>query len=127
MLQKSGIYCCQESSVCPLDTVDSTEDLLFEAVPRADVTGHKLLPWMWLRSALQTYCCWLPGGDMKVLDPVSMLLRQKNGDIFSIPSDGTVYSAIELMADKRIGALLVVDDGHLVGVISERDYARKVI
>jgi CBS domain-containing protein len=64
---------------------------------------------------------------MKVLDRVSMLLRQKGGDIFSLASDASVYSAIEMMAEKRVGALLVVDDGHLVGVISERDYARKVI
>jgi CBS domain-containing protein len=64
---------------------------------------------------------------MKVLDHVSMLLRHKGGDIISIPSDATVYSAIELMADKRIGALLVVDEGQLAGVVSERDYARKVI
>jgi CBS domain-containing protein len=64
---------------------------------------------------------------MKVLDRVSMLLRQKGNDIYSLPSDASVYSAIELMADKRVGALLVVDEGHLVGVISERDYARKVI
>jgi CBS domain-containing protein len=64
---------------------------------------------------------------MKVLDPVSMLLRKKGGDIFSMPSDASVYSAIELMADKRVGALIVIDDGHLVGVISERDYARKII
>jgi CBS domain-containing protein len=64
---------------------------------------------------------------MKVLDPVSILLRQKGSEIFSLPSDASVYSAIELMADKHVGALLVVDDGWLVGVISERDYARKVI
>jgi len=64
---------------------------------------------------------------MKVLDRVSMLLRQKGGDIYSLPFDASVYSAIEMMAEKRVGALLVVDDGHLVGVISERDYARKVI
>jgi CBS domain-containing protein len=64
---------------------------------------------------------------MKVLDRVSMLLRQKGSDIYSLPSDASVYSAIEMMADKRVGALLVVDQGHLVGVISERDYARKVI
>ena len=64
---------------------------------------------------------------MKVLDPVSMLLRKKGGDIFSMPSDASVYSAIELMADKRVGALIVIDDGRLVGVISERDYARKII
>jgi CBS domain-containing protein len=64
---------------------------------------------------------------MKVLDRVSMLLRQKGSDIYALPSDASVYSAIEMMADKRVGALLVVDQGHLVGVISERDYARKVI
>ncbi|MFL6447921.1 MAG: CBS domain-containing protein [Bryobacteraceae bacterium] len=64
---------------------------------------------------------------MKVLDPISILLRQKGGDVFSLPSDASVYSAIEMMADKHVGALLVVDDGWLVGVISERDYARKVI
>jgi CBS domain-containing protein len=64
---------------------------------------------------------------MKVLDRVSMLLRQKGGDIYSLPPDASVYSAIELMADRHVGALLVVEQGHLVGVISERDYARKVI
>jgi CBS domain-containing protein len=64
---------------------------------------------------------------MKVLDRVSMLLRQKGSDIYSLPPGASVYSAIELMAEKRVGALLVVDEGHLVGVISERDYARKVI
>lgn len=64
---------------------------------------------------------------MKVFDCVSMLLRQKGSDVFSLPSDASVYSAIELMADKHVGALLVVDNGRLAGVISERDYARKVI
>lgn len=64
---------------------------------------------------------------MKVLDHVSMLLRSKGNDIYSVPSDATVYSAIELMAEKRVGALLVVDEGRLVGIVSERDYARKVI
>jgi CBS domain-containing protein len=70
---------------------------------------------------------WLSGGYMKVFDCVSMLLRQKGSDVFSLPSDASVYSAIELMADKHVGALLVVDNGRLAGVISERDYARKVI
>jgi len=64
---------------------------------------------------------------MKVLDPVSMLLRQKGNDVYSLPSDASVYSAIEMMADRHVGALLVVDDSRLVGVVSERDYARKVI
>ena len=64
---------------------------------------------------------------MKVLDSVSMLIRQKGGEIFSVPSGASVYSAIDMMAEKGVGALLVVDDGSLVGVVSERDYARKVI
>jgi CBS domain-containing protein len=64
---------------------------------------------------------------MKVVDPVSILLRQKGSEVFSLPSDASVYSAIEMMADRQVGALLVVDNGRLVGVISERDYARKVI
>ena len=64
---------------------------------------------------------------MKVLDRVSMLLRRKGSDIYSVPSDASVYSAIDMMADKRVGALLVLDEGRLVGIVSERDYARKVI
>ncbi|HLH34497.1 MAG TPA: CBS domain-containing protein [Alloacidobacterium sp.] len=64
---------------------------------------------------------------MKVCDPVSLILRKKGCDIFSVPSDTTVYDAMRIMADKEVGALLVVDDGHLHGIVSERDYARKVI
>jgi len=64
---------------------------------------------------------------MKVLDRVSTLLRKKGGQIFSVPSDASVYSAVDIMSDKSVGALLVVDEGNLVGIVSERDYARKVI
>ena len=64
---------------------------------------------------------------MKVLDRVSMLLKQKGGGIYSVPPDASVYSAIEMMAEKRVGALLVIDTGQLIGILSERDYARKVI
>jgi CBS domain-containing protein len=64
---------------------------------------------------------------MNFPDPVSMLLRQKGKQAFSIPSDASVYSALELMADKNVGDLLVVDDNRLVGIISERDYTRKVV
>jgi CBS domain-containing protein len=64
---------------------------------------------------------------MRVLDPVSFALRKKGNDIWSVPSDATVYSAMQMMADKDVGALLVIDHGQLVGVVSERDYARKVI
>jgi CBS domain-containing protein len=64
---------------------------------------------------------------MRVLDPVSFVLRKKGYDIWSVPSDATVYSAMKMMADKDVGALLVIDQGQLVGLVSERDYARKVI
>jgi CBS domain-containing protein len=64
---------------------------------------------------------------MKVHDRISAILRRKGSDIWSIPSDASVFSAIETMADRHIGALLVIDNGHLVGIVSERDYARKVI
>ncbi len=64
---------------------------------------------------------------MKVFDPVSLILRKKGTDIWSIPSDATVYSAMKMMADKEVGALLVMDDNQLRGIVSERDYARKVI
>ncbi|GAB3762581.1 CBS domain-containing protein [Spirosoma pomorum] len=47
--------------------------------------------------------------------------------LYSVSSQETVLAALELMADKNIGAVLVVDDGKLSGIFSERDYARKVI
>lgn len=58
---------------------------------------------------------------------VSQLLQQKGHNIWSIAPDATVYDALELMADKNIGAVLVMDGENLVGILSERDYARKVI
>jgi CBS domain-containing protein len=64
---------------------------------------------------------------MKISDRVSAILRKKGSEIWSIPPDASVYSAVETMADKHVGALLVIEDGHLVGIVSERDYARKVI
>lgn len=64
---------------------------------------------------------------MKLVDPISTVLRQKGGEVWSVGPDASVYEAIEVMADKGVGALLVLADGELVGVISERDYARQVI
>jgi CBS domain-containing protein len=64
---------------------------------------------------------------MRVLDRVSLVLRKKGCEIWSVPSDATVYAAMQMMADKNVGSLLVIDQGRLVGLISERDYARKVI
>lgn len=57
---------------------------------------------------------------------VKQLLQNKGTDVWAISPDSSVYEALQLMADKNIGALVVVDAGNLVGIISERDYARKV-
>src|SRR5713101_1498863 len=58
---------------------------------------------------------------------IGMVLRQKEGEIASVRPDASVYQAIEIMADKKVGALLVMEGSVLLGIISERDYARKVI
>lgn len=58
---------------------------------------------------------------------VAQILKQKGDQVWSIGPDAMVYQALKLMADKDIGALMVLEGDRLVGVISERDYARKVI
>ena len=60
-------------------------------------------------------------------EPVTSVLRMKGSGVRSISPDSTVYEAIEQMAEKGIGALVVLHEGRLEGIISERDYARKVI
>jgi CBS domain-containing protein len=55
------------------------------------------------------------------------LLKVKGGGIWSLSPDATVYEAIDQMAQKEVGALLVMEGERLVGIVSERDYARKVI
>ena len=63
---------------------------------------------------------------MDVSGHIGAILNQKSGDVFSIAPDVTVFKAIEMMADKNVGALLVMKGEKLVGIISERDYTRKV-
>ena len=64
---------------------------------------------------------------MKIYDTVAEILKKKGSDVWSVSPDTTVYHAIELMAAKQVGALLVLESGKLRGMVSERDYARKVI
>lgn len=63
----------------------------------------------------------------RLTDTVDLMLKGKSYGVWSIPPDHTVYEAIEMMAEKSVGALLVISDGALVGILSERDYARRVI
>ena len=58
---------------------------------------------------------------------VQHLLDTKGADIISIDRDASVFDAIKLMADHAVGSLLVMDGDALIGIVTERDYARKVI
>ncbi len=58
---------------------------------------------------------------------VEHLLKDKGRDVWSVAPGDSVYHMLEVLADKGIGALVVLDDGRLAGIVSERDYARKVI
>ena len=58
---------------------------------------------------------------------VRELLKAKGGEIWSITPEATTYEALQVMAEKDVGALLVLEKGNLIGIFSERDYARKLI
>jgi len=61
------------------------------------------------------------------MQTVSQLLHVKGSQVFSLAPTDSVLRAIEIMADRHIGALVVMQQGTLLGIVSERDYARKVI
>lgn len=58
---------------------------------------------------------------------VQDLIKGKGGQVWTVSPDQSVFSALELMAEKNLGAVVVIDHGQVVGIMSERDYARKVI
>ncbi len=58
---------------------------------------------------------------------IKQILEEKGSDIWSVSPDDTVYKAVALMSEKDIGALLVIQDGNLCGLLSERDYTRKIM
>ena len=60
------------------------------------------------------------------MDVVSQILKQKGGDVLQIEADATVLEAIARMVDGNVGSLLVTDDGRLAGIVTERDYLRRV-
>lgn len=60
------------------------------------------------------------------MKPVGELLRQREGTLWHARPDDTVYEALKLLAEYEVGALMVMDRGNLVGVLSERDYTRKI-
>lgn len=55
------------------------------------------------------------------------IVGEKGSVVFSVMSTDTVYRALEVMAEKNVGSVLVIDDETLVGILSERDYSRKII
>lgn len=57
---------------------------------------------------------------------LKQFLQSKGGEVLSVSSTSKVIEALRIMAEKNVGALLVIDEGRLVGIVSERDYARKV-
>jgi CBS domain-containing protein len=57
---------------------------------------------------------------------VNQILGEKGRGIWTIAPEAKVFEALKLMAEKSVGALVVVENGHVVGIISERDYARKI-
>ena len=64
---------------------------------------------------------------MEICGTVYDILHNKSGQIWTTSPDETVYQAIHLMGEKNIGALVAIEDGEVVGVLSERDYSRKVV
>ena len=64
---------------------------------------------------------------MEITTTIESILNRKGSNVWSVSPNNTVFEAISMMAEKNVGALPVMEGGRLIGMISERDYARKVI
>jgi signal-transduction protein with cAMP-binding, CBS, and nucleotidyltransferase domain len=64
---------------------------------------------------------------MELTGKIGALIEKKGGRVWSWAPTATIYDALTMMAEKGVGALLIVDEGKLLGILSERDYARKVL
>ncbi len=64
---------------------------------------------------------------MQLSESIRFILKHKGGVVYSVAPTDTVYQAVAMMAEKQVGALLVISGGKVAGIVSERDYARKVI
>jgi CBS domain-containing protein len=64
---------------------------------------------------------------MEFSESIRPILKQKSGVVLSVAPTDSVYQAVAMMAEKQVGALMVIFKGKIVGILSERDYARKVI
>jgi len=65
--------------------------------------------------------------ELRFSEPVRLLLDKKGRAVWSISPQETVYRAVQMMSERQVGALIVLSGSHLAGIVSERDYARKVI
>ena len=64
---------------------------------------------------------------MAIIGTVGAVLAHKGSEVYSVPPHLMVYDAMQFMADKNIGAVLVIKDNRLIGILSERDYTRRVV
>jgi CBS domain-containing protein len=62
-----------------------------------------------------------------MIETISSILRNKGGGVYAVAPDATVRDAIAMMAEKRVAAVLVLDKGRLVGIVSAKDYGTKVV
>ena len=63
---------------------------------------------------------------MNIVGNIDAVLSQKGSQVWSISPDATVFDAIQMMAEKNVGALPVMEEGRVIGIVSEREYTRKV-